>query len=193
MNVIEAQPSIIVKGNVYINDIIKKPDKVSINFTSKTINATIYNDGRYIIVFTDEKAGSIGTFNISYQNNYYIPSENLTIIEGKYLYDLDLHIEVSNGVIPQKQESFNQFDIIKPVLPFIVIFLTIILLIIIGLIIIQNIKTEPKRQRIFYIKKINKITEKEAIPKIDVTTYTDEEIKSIEEQVDELLSKKNLI
>lgn len=96
-----------------------------------------------------------------------------------------MHINLSSSKVNQ-ESSTNLIDLIKPFLPFIVIFLIIILLIFISMFLIQNIKQKPKRQRIFYIKKI----EEKAVPKPLATVIKDDKIKSIEEKVDEILLKR---
>ena len=108
-NIINAQPSTIVKGFVYKNDEIVKPDEVQILFESQSRKATVYQNKSYLIIFTDEEVGSIGSFIVVYQGNSYIPPEILTIQE-EYVYNLDLHIGSSGGA-----SDFDQPTNIKPV------------------------------------------------------------------------------
>jgi len=95
-NNVKAQLPTVVKGYVYIDENIKKPEEIHLKFTDQSRKATIYDDGRYIIIFENETLGTIGTFYIIYSGNSYKPPETLTLIENQFLYDIDLHIKTSN-------------------------------------------------------------------------------------------------
>jgi PKD repeat protein len=92
-----AQPPTIVKGYVYIDNLITEPDEVHLTFSSQSRVGSVYSDGRYIIVFTGEDDGNVGEFYIIYNGKSYIPSETVTIIENQFIYEIDLYIETSDG------------------------------------------------------------------------------------------------
>jgi len=189
-NNVKAQLPTVVKGYVYIDGNITKPEEIHLKFLNQSEKATVYDDGRYIIIFENETLGTIGTFYIIYSNNSYEPSETLTLIEDQFLYNIDLHIKTLNEsytleASAKKQETNSLYAIFL----FIIIFLVIVAIILIILILISSIKQKPKIQKIFYIRKKCEITKEEVIAKTTETSVKAEKIKSIEEQVDELLSK----
>jgi len=189
-NNVKAQLPTVVKGYVYIDGNITKPEEIHLKFLNQSEKATVYDDGRYIIIFENETLGTIGTFYIIYSNNSYEPSETLTLIEDQFLYNIDLHIKTLNEsytleASAKKQETNSLYAIFL----FIIIFLVIVAIILIILILISSIKQKPKIQKIFYIRKKGEITKEEVIAKTTETSVKAEKIKSIEEQVDELLSK----
>jgi PKD repeat protein len=108
---IVAQPPTIVKGYVYINDEITEPEEVHLTFPSQSRIGTVYSDGRYIIVFTDEDAGSVGEFYIIYNGKSYIPSETVIIIENQYVYEIDLYIEAPTGIDDSPDDPVDQTNI----------------------------------------------------------------------------------
>jgi len=57
------------------------------------------------------------------------------------------------------------------------------------LIVFRKIKPEPRIQKIFYTKKIDEITEKSLRFYETKTVKKDKKYKSVEEEVDELLTK----
>ncbi|UCH72338.1 MAG: PKD domain-containing protein [Thermoplasmatales archaeon] len=87
----------IVKGYVYVNGTITKPDEVHLTFPDQSRIATLYDDGRYLIIFDNEEPGTNGSFYIIYSGKSYEPEETITLEAGVYVYDIDLHIEVSTS------------------------------------------------------------------------------------------------
>jgi len=104
-NKIKAQLPTVVKGYVYIDGNVTKPEEVHLKFQDQSRKATVYEDGRYIIIFEGEDAGTIGTFYVIYLGNSYEPPETVTILEDEYLYNIDLHIETSNGGHPPEEPA----------------------------------------------------------------------------------------
>ena len=49
-NSVKAQLPTVVKGYVYIDGNITKPEEINLKFLNQSENATIYDDGRYIIM-----------------------------------------------------------------------------------------------------------------------------------------------
>lgn len=97
---VKAQPPTIVKGYVYINETITEPEGVSLFFPEEIKFASVYDDGRYVIIFESIESGITGTFVVYYKNVEYTAPETLTIKENEYLYDIDLNIETSGGELP---------------------------------------------------------------------------------------------
>jgi len=189
-NNVKAQLPTVLKGYVYIDGNITKPEEVHLKFLNQSENATVYDDGRYIIIFENETSGTIGTFFIIYSNNSYEPPETLTLIEDQFLYNIDLHIKTLNESYTQeatakKQETNSLYTIFL----FLIIFLMSVAIFIILLILINTIKQKPKIAKIFYTKKRKEITDMGIIAEKTKTVEKDEKIKSIEEEVDDLLSK----
>jgi len=96
---VEAKPSIVVKGYVFIDGTITQPEIVNLTFDTQSANAVIYDKG-YLMVFAAEKIGKTGEFYIVYNKTIYIPPEKVTILENQYIYDIDLHINTSDGGQP---------------------------------------------------------------------------------------------
>lgn len=109
---IKAQPPTVVKGYVYIDDIITMPEDLSLTFPSNTYMATLYDDGRYIIVFSGIENGSIGSFTIVYHENSYTPPETITILEGESLYSIDVHITLSED--EEQSEESDEVSTLQP-------------------------------------------------------------------------------
>jgi hypothetical protein len=82
-------PPTTIKGHVYYEMIASKPDELLLLFENQTLTPTIYDDGSYIISFIGEKPGSIGTFQITFDNE--TEEETITIQQNKYSYEKDLY------------------------------------------------------------------------------------------------------
>jgi len=99
-----AASPIIVKGNVYIDGVITEPGEVSL-----MLEHMYYADidgGRYYFVFEDEEPGTTGSFMVFYKNRYYYPPETVTLEENhQYSYNVDLHIETTNGRQPPEEPT----------------------------------------------------------------------------------------
>lgn len=108
---VNAEAPTIVKGYVYVNDVIKEPDEVHLTFPSQSRIGTVYSDGRYIIVFTGENVGSVGEFYIIYNDKSYIPTETVTILENQTVYEIDLYIETADGGEEQTDETDDKTNI----------------------------------------------------------------------------------
>ena len=189
-NSVKAQFPTVVKGYVYIDGNITKPEEINLRFLNQSEKATIYDDGRYIIIFENETLGTIGTFNIIYSNNSYEPPETLTLIEDQFLYDIDLHIKTLNeSYTPEASAKKQETNSLYAIFLFLIIFLVIVAIFLIILISISSIKQKPKIAKIFYTKKMKETTDLGIIADNAKTVEKDEKVKSIEEQVDELLSK----
>lgn len=94
---IKAQPPTIVKGYVYIDGVVTKPQEVHLTFESQSRKGTVYDDGRYIVVLTGEEVGSVGVFKVIYNSKSYTPPETVTIEEDEYQYNIDLHVTTSGA------------------------------------------------------------------------------------------------
>jgi PKD repeat protein len=103
ITLVTAQPPTIVKGYVYIDGVIIAPEEVHLTFPNQARIGTVYEDGRYMIVFTGEEPGTIGEFYIIYSGKTYVPLETLTLEEGVYVYNIDLYIEISGGQQPPEE------------------------------------------------------------------------------------------
>lgn len=68
-----ADPPFIVKGYVYINDVITEPDEVYLMLEKEMRLATTYSDGLYIIIFSNADPGETGEFFIIQNDVYYTP------------------------------------------------------------------------------------------------------------------------
>jgi len=88
---------VFVVGKVYIDDINKRPDNLSLIFPDQIIDIYVYFDGRFSIIFDDKEPGTIGTFLVIYQGKKYIPPETVTIENGVYTYIVDLHVDTEGG------------------------------------------------------------------------------------------------
>jgi len=106
-------PAFIVKGYVYINDVRTEPDEVHLMLEEELRIADTYDDGHYVIIFTNAEPGETGEFFIIENDIYYIPEEEtVTIQEGVFLYNIDLHIEIKNN---QDTNPDDNQDNIPPV------------------------------------------------------------------------------
>jgi PKD repeat protein len=103
ITIVTAQPPTIVKGYIYIDGIITAPEEVHLTFPDQARIGTIYDDGRYIIVFTGEEPGTTGEFYIIYSGKTYVPPETVTLEEEVYVYNIDLHIKISGEQQPPEE------------------------------------------------------------------------------------------
>ena len=98
----EAQPQKVIEGYIYIDGIITKAQEVHVTFPSQFLIATVYDDGRYRLVFHDEEINSTGEFSVIYRGSMYIPNETVVILKDWDWYYVDLHITTSeNGQTPE--------------------------------------------------------------------------------------------
>jgi len=88
-------------GFCYIDDEKIIPDNVRLDFPGYTFEAMIFATGQYIIDFPGP-IGSTGTFNITYNDGYYMADETITIIEDLNEYFIDLHVTTYINSQPDK-------------------------------------------------------------------------------------------
>ncbi|UCH72337.1 MAG: PKD domain-containing protein [Thermoplasmatales archaeon] len=83
-----------VRGYIYIDNVITKPDNLTISFPEQNVSAFLPDDpiGYYILDFS-EKIGEKGIFIIIKDEMEYIAAENFTVLAGVYFYDLNLTAE----------------------------------------------------------------------------------------------------
>jgi PKD repeat protein len=82
--------SITIEGYAFLNDIKINPDQVSLILPDEMRFATIFNDGKYQIIFPISEPVT-GTFYIWYQNNWY-NGGTITINENSDYYEKNLYI-----------------------------------------------------------------------------------------------------
>lgn len=83
-----------IRGYVYINDVITKPDELTLVFPSQTVYADLYSDGYYIID-CNEEIGQIGEFYVSYLGYAYLAQETVTILYDVYIYQIDVYVSLA--------------------------------------------------------------------------------------------------
>ena len=82
-----------VRGYVYVNGVVTKPDKVTLSIGTQQVTATLFNDGYYIIDFSEED-GETGTFTVTVDGKDYLAPETVTLLQGVYVYHINLTIDV---------------------------------------------------------------------------------------------------
>ena len=99
-SMLAAQPCT-VYGFVYVNDSLIEPDEVVLKFSGQEIKADLFDDGFYIVDFAEE-LGETGIFLITIYGGTYNANETITILEGVFAYEIDLHVEtpINNPPIP---------------------------------------------------------------------------------------------
>ena len=102
--IVKAEPPIIVKGDVYINNVITEPEEVHLSFPDQSRFGTTYEDGRYIIIFDGEEPGSTGYFDVIYSSQTYRISEPIILEADQYLYNIDLYIETAGNQDPDPSD-----------------------------------------------------------------------------------------
>ena len=90
-----------VRGYVYINNVITKPDNVTLFIAGENISATLFDDGYYIIDFSAED-GETGIFTVVVDGENYLANETLTTEHNVYVYNIDLHVWVSENNPPNE-------------------------------------------------------------------------------------------
>lgn len=93
-----------VYGYVYVNDVIMEPDQVLLIFPGQEVEATLYPDGYYILDFS-ENIGETGIFNVTVYGDIYTANETITIQQGVYEYEIDLHVTIPPNYPPNKPEN----------------------------------------------------------------------------------------
>lgn len=83
-----------IRGYVYINDVITKPDELILVFPSQTVYAELYSDGYYIID-CNEDIDQIGEFYVTYLGQTLLAQETATILYDVYMYQIDIHVSSS--------------------------------------------------------------------------------------------------
>ena len=171
------------------------------NLTSEQTEITVLIDSifcgtiGYMIDFTSDSIYDLFHSNttdeetpVKFVNDLYLIDDNN---DGKYDYQFDIttkELSVYSQVGETKEQETNWIDMINPYLPYIIIGVLALLIIIIFLF-IREIKQEPKK-KVYYTKEKNKIEVKEPKAKEILTKIKFEKSKSIEEEIDELLSNK---
>ena len=80
-----------VRGYVYVNGVVTKPDKVTLSIGTQQVTATLFNDGYYIIDFSEED-GETGTFTVTVDGNDYLAEETITTEHEVYIYHINLTV-----------------------------------------------------------------------------------------------------
>jgi len=158
---------------------------------------TIYcKDLGYLTDYTSDGIYDLFYSNITGLETPVVFENGLYIIDvdnnGEYDYKFNIATNDLNAYTKAeiKEQGINLLEITKPYLPYIILFLFIVLLILVKLIIFNNTKQKPKIEKIYYYEKKDGITEKEILTKNTVIGPKYEKLRSIEEEVDELLSKR---
>ncbi len=95
-----------VRGYVYINGVITKPDNLKLCFPTQNITATLYNDGYYILDFSEE-VGETGYFIVTYNELELQAQETVTIECGVYIYRINLTVTTPANMPPEKPSNPN--------------------------------------------------------------------------------------
>ena len=93
-----------VRGYVYVNDVITKPDDVILSIAGENISATLFDDGYYIIDFSAED-GETGIFTVIVDGKDYLANETLVTEHNVYVYYIDLHVWTSEENHPPDKPS----------------------------------------------------------------------------------------
>ena len=93
-----------VRGYVYVNDVITKPDDVILSIAGENISATLFDDGYYIIDFSAED-GETGIFTVIVDGEDYLANETLVTEHNVYVYYIDLHVWTSEENHPPDKPS----------------------------------------------------------------------------------------
>ncbi|MCD6236791.1 MAG: hypothetical protein J7K13_02410, partial [Thermoplasmata archaeon] len=99
-----------VSGYVYVNGVVTKPDKVTLSIGTQQVTATLFNDGYYIIDFSEED-GETGTFTVTVDGKDYLAPETITLLQGVYAYYIDLTVDVpAVNHLPSKPVNPSPID-----------------------------------------------------------------------------------
>ena len=93
-----------VRGYVYIDDNIKKPDIIKLVFPSQTINGNTYSDGYFVFDFNGV-AAETGQFFASIDNIELKAEETITIKEEVYTYKLNLSFYMPANNPPNRPDN----------------------------------------------------------------------------------------
>ena len=93
-----------VRGYIYIDDIIKKPDSIKLVFPSQTINGNTYSDGYFVFDFNGV-AAETGQFFASIDNIELKAEETITIKEEVYTYKLNLSFYMPANNPPNRPDN----------------------------------------------------------------------------------------
>ena len=88
----------VIKGRVFINNIKTKPDAVHLLIANEIQNATLYEDGSYILVASNVTTSTIGYFSIIYHTISYTPAETINFEKDVSLYEIDLYVSLSSTI-----------------------------------------------------------------------------------------------
>jgi len=91
--VLAAEQPRTVRGYVYINGVITKPDKVVLSIAGQQITAKLsdHEYGYYMIDFSAED-GETGSFTVTVDGNDYLAEETITTEHDVYLYHINLTV-----------------------------------------------------------------------------------------------------
>jgi len=106
--VAEAKPPCTVSGYVYINGAIQVPEQIILSFQSHKIDATLYNDGFYIVDF-DGEIGEIGTFIVTENGVNYSANETIEIFHSVFIYEINLTVNTTSD-----ENISPEVEIVKP-------------------------------------------------------------------------------
>ena len=89
-----------VRGYVYVDSVITKPDQVVLSFPGQDITATLFDDpyGFYTADFAEE-AGATGSFHVTVSGETYTALETVTIENGVTIY-YPVNLTVNTSVTP---------------------------------------------------------------------------------------------
>ena len=95
-----------VRGYVYVNGVVTKPDQVILHMSSQDIPAKeLFDDGYYIIDFSAED-NETGTFTVVVNGNNYPVNKTFITEHNVYVYYIDLHVWTSGENHPPDKPSY---------------------------------------------------------------------------------------
>ena len=98
-----------VRGYVYINNVITKPDNVTLFIAGENISATLFDDGYYIIDFSAED-GETGIFIVVVDGESHLANEILVTEHNVYVYHIDLHVWIPENNPPNEPSNPSPAD-----------------------------------------------------------------------------------
>ena len=93
-----------VSGYVYVNGVVTKPDKVTLSIGTQQVTATLFNDGYYIIDFSEDD-GETGTFTVIVDGKDYLAPETVTLLQDVYVYHINLTVDIPSANHPPSKPS----------------------------------------------------------------------------------------
>ncbi|HEC86513.1 MAG TPA: hypothetical protein ENI49_01385 [Thermoplasmatales archaeon] len=93
-----------VSGYVYVNGVVTKPDKVTLSIGTQQVTATLFNDGYYIIDFSEDD-GETGTFTVTVDGKDYLAPETVTLLQDVYVYHINLTVDIPSANHPPSKPS----------------------------------------------------------------------------------------